>query len=225
MHRDRSHSRGGDTNPLGNSLGRGLCLILTYLENTAQREIEAIREKPRGERSNRASRNRTAHGLTRVRKEVHEILIIALTLLNLLQALPTVEGYPVTIQWPKSSHQSISQTLNGQCQNGTCSREQPQFEKLLDIAEHNEWYKWAHFTLDQSDQTECVLCTPSPFCKLIIVPNPFDYRHCASYYSKHCEIERQAVPFCPAECLAMASCPDMQHYVAQIEDGERSALI
>ncbi len=50
----------------------------------------------------------------------------------------------------------------------------------------------------------CVLCSPSPLKKLVVVPNPYDYMHCGRFYSQYCEnITGKVYPYCPAECLTM----------------------
>ena len=77
-------------------------------------------------------------------------------------------------------------------------------EKLLDTAYHNEWYRWAEYTVKQTTKSTCVLCSPSPLKKLTIVPNQYDNVDCARFYSQYCDNQTgQITPYCPAECLAM----------------------
>jgi hypothetical protein len=76
-------------------------------------------------------------------------------------------------------------------------------EALLDTAYHNEWYKWAHYTVKQATERSCLLRSPSPLRKLRLVPNKYDYMHCARFTSKYCDRIGRIVPYCPADCLAM----------------------
>ncbi|XP_051986878.1 uncharacterized protein LOC127646934 [Xyrauchen texanus] len=67
--------------------------------------------------------------------------------------------------------------------------------------------------------TNCVMCSPSPLKKLIVVPNQYDYKHCAEYYAKNCGNTGRTV-FCPAECLAFLGHPEYDKYYKMIGWGD-----
>ncbi|XP_048034381.1 uncharacterized protein LOC125260187 isoform X2 [Megalobrama amblycephala] len=89
-------------------------------------------------------------------------------------------------------------------------------EKLLDIAYHKEWYKWAEYTAKQSKRKTCLLCSPSPLKKLTVVPDEYSFAHCARFYSNHCvNISGRVAPYCPAECLALLGSKYYHRYYEQ----------
>ncbi len=91
-----------------------------------------------------------------------------------------------------------------------------QKEGLLDAAHHNDWFKWAEYTAKEAGMFSCVLCSPSPLKKLVVVPNPYDYMHCGRFYSQYCEnITGKVYPYCPAECLTMLGNKNFHQFYKQ----------
>ncbi len=91
-----------------------------------------------------------------------------------------------------------------------------QKEGLLDAAHHNDWFKWAEYTAKEAGMFSCVLCSPSPLKKLVVVPNPYDYMHCGRFYSQYCNnMTRKVYPYCPAECLTMLGNKNFHRFYRQ----------
>ncbi len=91
-----------------------------------------------------------------------------------------------------------------------------QKEGLLDAAHHNDWFKWAEYTAKEAGIFSCVLCSPSPLKKLVVVPNPYDYMHCGRFYSQYCNnMTRKVYPYCPAECLTMLGNKNFHRFYRQ----------
>lgn len=94
-------------------------------------------------------------------------------------------------------------------------------EKLLDIAYHNEWYKWAEYTARQTQKRTCLLCSPSPLKKLTVVPDEYSFAHCARFYSNYCtNISGQVIPYCPAECLELLGSRHFHKYYSMAGWGD-----
>lgn len=93
-------------------------------------------------------------------------------------------------------------------------------ERLLDTAYHNYWYRWAEYTAKQSRKNACIFCAPSPLQKLTIVPNQYDFRDCARFYSQYCHMPARSVPYCPAKCLKMLGNPYYQKFYYQMGWGD-----
>ncbi len=91
-----------------------------------------------------------------------------------------------------------------------------QKEGLLDAAHHNDWFKRAEYTAKEAGMFSCVLCSPSPLKKLVVVPNPYDYMHCGRFYSQYCNnMTGKVYPYCPAECLTMLGNKNFHRFYRQ----------
>ncbi len=100
-----------------------------------------------------------------------------------------------------------------------------QKEGLLDAAHHNDWFKWAEYTAKEAGMFSCVLCSPSPLKKLVVVPNPYDYMHCGRFYSQYCNnMTGKVYPYCPAECLTMLGNKNFHRFYRQQGWGDECTL-
>lgn len=70
-----------------------------------------------------------------------------------------------------------------------------------EIAQNNEWYRWATFTVIEQGMDKCLLCSKSPLNKVIVVPNPHDYQKCAVFNRNFCHAGASMRPHCSAKCL------------------------
>lgn len=70
-----------------------------------------------------------------------------------------------------------------------------------EIAQNNEWYRWATFTVIEQGMDNCLLCSKSPLNKVIVVPNPHDYQKCAVFNRNFCHAGASMRPHCSAKCL------------------------
>lgn len=65
-------------------------------------------------------------------------------------------------------------------------------KEILHQSTEQKWYQWAQYTVTKLNM---INCSPSPMNKVIIVPNPYDYKECATFIKNFCHLNGNERPF------------------------------
>ncbi|XP_057186372.1 uncharacterized protein LOC130552199 [Triplophysa rosa] len=119
---------------------------------------------------------------------------------------------PLTFQLStEASNNSIPELQGKQRRNikedYSMNEGETKLDALWETAQSNQWYEWATYTATELKKKDCLFCTKTQMSQVIVVPNPFDYEHCAKFNRDFCHLRKDVRYFCPAECLAFLSNP------------------
>ena len=63
----------------------------------------------------------------------------------------------------------------------------PAFDNLWEVASHNDWYKWAQYTVKGMTAAGCVVCAGAPTTMPIAVPEVYTFAGCAIQQRRKCK--------------------------------------